>query len=125
MSAYVKFMQASGARVVPLVLNEPEEITMSKLSQLNGVIFPGGDGDYVEYGRKIMNKLIEYNDKGLFYPAYGICLGYENMMIWASDIGADIIQSYIAHDISLNLDFTVDPSTSKMWAGLGDDAYKF
>ena len=48
-------MQAAGARVVPLIWNEPDEILMEKLSMINGVLFPGGDGNYLEYGRKIMN----------------------------------------------------------------------
>ncbi len=50
MAAYVKFMESAGARVVPLVLGESEEITMDKISKLDGVLFPGGGGDYVDYG---------------------------------------------------------------------------
>lgn len=125
MSAYVKFMEGSGARVVPLIWGEPEEVTMDKLSKLNGVLFPGGGGDYVEFGRTIMNKLIEYNDNGDFYPAWGTCLGFENMNIWASDRDLDILERYDAHNISLTLDFQVDPSESTMFADLGEDAWKF
>lgn len=62
MAAYVKFMEASGARVVPLILGEPDEVTMDKLSKLNGVLFPGGEVEYIEFGRKIMDKIIDYND---------------------------------------------------------------
>jgi gamma-glutamyl hydrolase len=62
MAAYVKFMEAAGARVVPLVLGESEEITMDKISKLDGVLFPGGGGDYVDYGGKIIKKIMEYND---------------------------------------------------------------
>ena len=105
MAAYVKFMEAAGARVVPLIWNEPEDVTMDKLSKLNGVLFPGGAGDYVEYGRNIINQLMEYNDAGQMYPGWGTCLGFENMLIWASDRGHDILESYNAHAISLTLDF--------------------
>ena len=62
MAAYVKFMEAAGARVVPLVLGESEKITMDKISKLDGVLFPGGGGDYVDYGSKIIQKIMEYND---------------------------------------------------------------
>ena len=62
MAAYVKFMQAAGARVVPLVLGEPEHVTYDKLSRLSGVLFPGGDGDYLTYGGKIISRLMEYNN---------------------------------------------------------------
>ena len=29
---------------------EPRNVTLDKLSKINGVIFPGGDGNYFEYG---------------------------------------------------------------------------
>ena len=76
MAAYVKFVEAAGARVVPLIWGEPVEVTMDKLSKLNGVLFPGGANDYNDFGRMIIGKLIEYNDRGLIYPAYGICHGF-------------------------------------------------
>ena len=76
MAAYVKFVEEAGARVVPLIWGEPVEVTMDKISKLKGVFFPGGDGDYLEMGRMIMEKLIEYNDDGLVYPAFGVCLGF-------------------------------------------------
>lgn len=67
MAAYVKFMEAAGARVVPLILGESETVTLEKISKLDGVLFPGGDGDYIEMGGKIIRKIMEYNDDGHFY----------------------------------------------------------
>lgn len=64
MAAYVKFMEAAGARVVPLIWNEDWSITEEKLSKINGVLFPGGAGDYVDYGRKIIDQLKHYNEIG-------------------------------------------------------------
>ena len=98
---------------------------MDKLSKMNGVLFPGGGSDYVEYGRTILNRIMEYNDAGQVYPAWGTCLGFENMLIWASDRGLDILEPYAAHAISLPLDFTVDPLQTDMFGALGEDAYKF
>jgi gamma-glutamyl hydrolase len=103
MAAYVKFMEAAGARVVPLVLGESEEITMDKISKLDGVLFPGGGGDYVDYGGKIIQKIMEYNDEGHYYPAWGTCLGFQAMQIWASSVGRDVLGSFNAHAISLPL----------------------
>jgi hypothetical protein len=57
MAAYVKYLEQSGARVVPLIMGEPAEVTMEKLSKLNGVFFPGGDGDYIDWGRTIFEKV--------------------------------------------------------------------
>lgn len=68
----------------------------------------------------IINKLIEYNDRNTFYPAYGICLGFENMIGWAASGKRDqIITNYVSH-ISQTLDFVIDDLTeSTLWAGLG------
>ena len=126
MASYVKFVEAAGARVVPLILGESENVTFEKLSKLNGVLFPGGEGNYTEYGAKIIEKIMQYNDEGLVYPVWGTCLGYETMMIWASSVGTkDIWDSYVVLKVSLPLVFVVDPATTKMFGDLGKDAYLF
>ena len=76
MAAYVKFVEAAGARVVPILYNEPTSVTLDKLSKLDGVLFPGGANSYVSKARTIMSELTKYNDEGHFYPAWGTCLGY-------------------------------------------------
>jgi len=119
MAAYVKFIESAGARVVPLIMGELEDVTMEKLSKLDGVLFPGGDGDYDVYGGKIISKIMEYNDNGHFYPAWGTCLGYDYMMIWASSVREDVLEPRNAHGISLPLKFVVDPATTYMFEDLG------
>ena len=57
MQPYVDFVMSAGARVVPLIVNEPRNVTIDKLSRLNGVLMPGGDGDYLEYGRFIFDTI--------------------------------------------------------------------
>jgi gamma-glutamyl hydrolase len=51
MKSYVDWVEAVGARVIPLINGEDQNVTIEKLSKVNGVLFPGGDGDYLEYGR--------------------------------------------------------------------------
>ena len=53
MSSYVKYMEAQGARVVPIVWGEDKELTLTKVKHLDGVLFPGGDGDNVDIGRLV------------------------------------------------------------------------
>jgi gamma-glutamyl-gamma-aminobutyrate hydrolase PuuD len=62
MKSYVTWLEANGARVIPLINGEPETLTTYKLSKVNAVLFPGGDGDYLEYGRLIFNKIKAIND---------------------------------------------------------------
>lgn len=76
MSSYVDFMMAAGARVVPLILSDPPEINLEKLKKLNGVLFPGGDGDFKENGPDMWNKILELNDNGTYFPMWGTCMGF-------------------------------------------------
>jgi len=125
MSTYVKYLEESGARVVPLIMGEPAEVTMEKLSKLNGILLPGGDGDYIDWGRPIFDKVKKYNDEGQFYPMWGTCLGFESLAIWASDEGRDVLGLLSAHRISLPIYYTKDPEDTKMFGDLGYEAETF
>ena len=43
------------------------------MEKLNGIVLPGGNGNYLDLGEKIFNKVKEFNDNGQFYPLFGIC----------------------------------------------------
>jgi len=53
---YVRWLQSAGARVVPILIDEPTEVIQKKLESVNGVFFPGSiiDGNYVELARYIL-----------------------------------------------------------------------
>ena len=102
-------MELAGARVIPLVLGEPEEVTLDKLSKVNGVLFPGGDGDYLEFGRFIFHKIKEYNDNGTYFPAWGTCLGFESFAIYAADEDKEVLGSYSIDNRSMSVKFVKDP----------------
>ena len=87
MQAYVKWAEAAGARVVPLIMTDDNTVTDEKLSKINGVLFPGGAGNYREIGEYIYKSVIDKNDAGEYYPIWGTCLGYENLARFASDSG--------------------------------------
>lgn len=125
MHSYVDFLQSGGARVVPLVMNEPVDVTVEKLKKLNGVFMPGGDGDYLEYGRFVYDRIKELNDEGVYLPLWSVCMGYENMLSYISDDGWDVMGSYEMDYGSLTLEFTVDPRETQMYSQLGDEAFLF
>lgn len=123
MAAYVRFVQAQGARVVPFVYNESEEATIEKLGKVNGVLFPGGGGDYIKIGKLITKHAKEMNDKGDFFPVWGTCLGFERMAQFTAT-NFDILELYGAHHVSLPITFLKDPRTTKMFCPMGDEALK-
>jgi len=92
------------------------------MTKVNGILFPGGNGDYLETGDHVFKSAITENDAGNFYPIWGTCLGFENLAIFASDSGSPL--SYLeSTNQSLLLDFLVDPTTTKMFADLADPEY--
>ena len=95
MEAYTIFMEAAGARVIPIISTDDQATTDAKLKQVNGVLFPGGSGDYLAIGEYIFNYAIEENDQGRFFPLWGTCLGYENMAIFASDSGDVLTKHFV------------------------------
>ncbi|KAB2043869.1 hypothetical protein ES319_D01G049200v1 [Gossypium barbadense] len=89
-ASYVKFVEAAGGRVIPLIYNEPEEILFQKLELVNGVLLPGGrskSGLYYDIAEKIFKKVIEKNDRGDHFPLYAICLGFELLTMIISEWG--------------------------------------
>lgn len=76
MASYVQYIQAQGARVVPIINEDSEEVIRDKMSKVNGVLFPGGGGNYYNTGKFVFKEIIKKNDGGEFFPGWGICLGY-------------------------------------------------
>lgn len=106
-ASYVKFVESAGARVIPLIYNEPREILLRKLDLINGVLFTGGrvkKGLYFETVGEIFKKVLEKNDAGQYFPCYAICLGFELLtMIISKD--RNILESFHATDVASTLQF--------------------
>jgi gamma-glutamyl hydrolase len=115
MSSYVKYMEAAGARVVPIIYGEPMEVTLDKVSKVDGVLFPGGDGDNYDLGKIVFNEIVKYNDNGHFYPAWGTCLGYENMVAYTADEGLASWGEFDMPHSSLPLHFLKQPLDTRMY----------
>lgn len=41
-ASYVQFVEAAGARAVPIVYNSPKEEIVQRFNEVSGIIFPGG-----------------------------------------------------------------------------------
>jgi len=121
-AAYVKWVEASGARVVPLIESEGEEVMLQKLSKLNGVLFPGGGSNYRVFAGQIYEKVVEFNDEGQVYPLWGTCLGFQYMVRFASKGPTglpSILKKLTSKKEMLTLDFMgADVTTSKMFGEL-------
>lgn len=125
MAAYVRFLEGSGARVIPILMSDSEETVLEKLSQINGVLIPGGAGNYRRVGSIILREAMKKNDRGEFFPVYGICLGFEFLSKVTAEQSSNVLENIYAKKISLPLKFMKDPRKTKMFCQLGGKAKEF
>ncbi|XP_026731422.1 gamma-glutamyl hydrolase A-like [Trichoplusia ni] len=126
-ASYVKDVEASGARVVPILIGKDRAYYKTLLGKINGVLLPGGatffnqsDG-YADAGQHIYEIAQELNDAGEYFPIFGTCLGFELLIILASGRGypENRIRCYSYENIPL--DFTDDFRDSKMFKEAPED----
>ena len=97
-AAWVKWIENSGARVVPIQYNATKPILLSYFSQINGMIICGDIAqiNYAELDKdaKLDEEIIRWmkaayiifqyatqqNNKGIYFPLLGIGIGYEELV---------------------------------------------
>jgi len=124
-ASYVKFVEAAGARVVPVFHNSsPQEIT-ELFNQINGVLLPGG-GSNLHYtalyyaAELIYNLTVQANKNNIYFPLQGHCMGFELIHMIASR-NISILTSFDAENIALPLDFEQDFRSSRLFATAQSD----
>ncbi|RVE41816.1 hypothetical protein evm_013538 [Chilo suppressalis] len=120
-ASYVKSVEASGARVLPIFIGKSRNYYKELMSKINGVLYPGGntwfnqsDG-YADAGQHIYEIAQEFNDAGDYFPLFGTCLGFELFVIMAS--GKDRPENRV-HCVAIGnypLMFTEDYRSSKLF----------
>lgn len=68
---YVTYLEAAGARVVPIIYQGDMENELAKIQHLNGIFYAGGDASGIEYwsfAKRIHEEVKKQNDSGQFYP---------------------------------------------------------
>ncbi|KAL7103750.1 hypothetical protein ACP275_08G198700 [Erythranthe tilingii] len=109
-ASYVKFVESAGARVIPLIYNEPLELLNEKLNLVNGVIFTGGwakSGVYFDVVESIFENVLRKNDAGEHFPVLAICLGFELLTMVVSE-DKNILEEFNAVDQASKLQFMED-----------------
>jgi len=122
-ASYVKFLEASGARVVPLRYDAAPEELLQTLKGLNGLLFPGGgaslnaNSTFFESAARLWKAGIAENDAGRPFPMWGTCLGFEfaNVMAAGEDHSVLTRPPFDSEDLMLPLNFTsVTPAASAL-----------
>ena len=120
-ASYIKYAEVGGARVVPIIWDEPSASLLQKLSGVNAVLLPGGGADMGDnpYGRVlkvIWNEMVAAYANNERWPIWGTCLGFEEVAWMASGYNLKVLTSVNAENISLPLDFLPAAKGSVLFA---------
>uniref|UniRef100_A0A182Q613 folate gamma-glutamyl hydrolase n=1 Tax=Anopheles farauti TaxID=69004 RepID=A0A182Q613_9DIPT len=125
-ASYVKFVEGAGARVVPIWINQPADYYENIMTNLNGVLLPGGatwfnqSNGYADAGRHIYDIAVRYNENGDYFPVWGTCLGFELLTYLAAN-GTEHRAHCSSSSQALPLSFKDDFRKSRLFAGAPND----
>ncbi|KAG2379029.1 hypothetical protein C9374_007667 [Naegleria lovaniensis] len=119
-ASYVKWIEGSGARVVPIPYDLPQPILQYLFNSLNGLLFPGGGTNikhskYADVLKFFFEKTIEANSRGEYFPLWGTCLGFESLNILAAENNDVVNYGFDSEDLSLSLKFVSDFKNSRLF----------
>ncbi|XP_065212992.1 gamma-glutamyl hydrolase-like [Planococcus citri] len=127
-ASYVKAIESSGARVVPILINQDDFYYKWIMNSINGVVIPGGKAalkpGYPYYDAStIIYKLAKMmNDKGIYFPVYSVCLGFEAMLTIYNNHKLLQIRCDITHE-NYPLQFARKYSSSLLFSNIPQDVY--
>ena len=134
--SYVDWIGSTGALPIFIPFDIDRERLEFILSNLDGVLLPGGGADLKRPDNKALPTnyqltvqfVIEWakkrNDEGKYYPIFGTCLGFENFVIafagQTSALEEDLDDENTAHSVQTNVNF----DKSHFWGMVGLDRAK-
>ena len=125
-ASYVKFLESSGARVVPIFINQTQEYYDEMFESINGLLFPGGGvsiyglSQYSIVGKMMFEKALEANQQGDYFPIWGTCLGFELLVLLANQDRRYLSDCYSKY-VGLPLIYQNDFSKSIMGQSMPQD----
>lgn len=134
-ASYVKWVESSGARVVPIIYNRPRESIRKLLSSLNGVLITGGGAPLVhkndsltEFGsvlKFIYDEVVDINKQGDWFPLWGTCMGFQAILTVAANNGTVLTrQGYDSQNISWPFYPTEKAYKSMLFRDMPEDAFQ-
>lgn len=128
-ASYIKFLEGSGAQVIPIPASTPVSKLKRLLPYLNGYALPGGispmlTSPYYHHATVVLEFARKSYKKGSLFPVIGICLGLQTMLVLANN-GDESVREYCdSNGISLPLTFTPDVKSSRLFGKAPEDIMK-
>lgn len=125
-ASYVKFLESSGNRVVPIPFDLSSSALNGLLSQLNGALFTGGaaafysGGKLTQYGQtaqRIFNESVNAHANGEVWPLWGTCLGFELISVLAAENGGAVLTpNWDSENYTATVAWAPAAATSRVWS---------
>ena len=117
-SSYVKFLEMAGAQVVPIISTWKKRRIEKIMKKVNGVLFPGGaapfnESSYWNAAEIALKVAKDFNQNGVYYPLFGICLGFETLHEMVGEENATSF--YDSENYTIPLNFTQEAYRSRMF----------
>jgi gamma-glutamyl hydrolase len=131
MSSYVRFLEQSGGKVVPLFYTDSDEAILARMNQINGVLLPGGDSSVLTpdgvptiYSLKIkviLEKAKEMNERGTYFPIFAIGLSMQAIAAVEAPFEDTLtIGKFDSVDTCDKISFVEDSNESKLFRLMPD-----
>ena len=126
-ASYVKYLEAAGARVVPINYFSTDEEMDSILSKVNGIFFPGGGAVLPKAAVRAFDYIKTAHDNGDYMPLWGTCMGFQWLLELASGDSQILDPSdgtqMDAYNYSIPLDMTENAPTSRLFSNMPESLY--
>ena len=98
-ASYVQFVEAAGARAVPIVYTDSDDANDAKMNAINALILPGGDvgndatanDEYYAKARRLFDQAVAANAAGEAFPVLGVCMGHQLLLRFTADRPDDVL----------------------------------
>ena len=118
-ASYVKIVESSGARVLPLLYNSTQPTLLAQLGLLHGVLLTGGGASltvgspYRVAIEAILGYAVKVNEAGEVFPVWATCMGTEAVLdVFASQ---PLLTPFDAENLPLPLRFTAEATSSRLF----------
>ena len=107
-ASYVKWLEAGGARSIPIPYDAPAALVEDLFGQINGLLLPGGASEVPDSVRHLLALAWQASATGDFFPVWGTCLGFEYLVQVLSNASSSsstpvLADGFDAENISLPL----------------------
>lgn len=126
-SAYVKYIESGGSRVMPIRVIYNTEYYEDIFQKINGLLLIGGaadlmKSDFARVAKIFFDLALKANDAGDFFPIWGTCMGMQQLSVLVA--GQNLLSKTTAENVAMPLNFTADAYMSRMFQGFPSDLMK-